>query len=121
ACAGSCNSADMPSETIQKLGNVATIWQLRAAGFSGYDLTRSVRSGEIIRIRRGWYGVSETTPAQYAAVRVGGKLGGLSAAASYGLWSGLDRRIHVLLPRNAARLRTSVLPSARLRTEPLLV
>src|SRR5690606_35573086 len=88
---------------------------------SGPELTRAVRSGEIRRIRRAWYGTDETSAAQYAAIRVGGKLGGISAAASYGFWSGQDRRIHVLLPRNACRLRTNILPSARMRHEPLFV
>lgn len=111
----------MIRETIQKLGNVATVWQLRAAGFSGFDLTRAVRSGEIRRIRRAWYGIDETSAAQYAAIRVGGKLGGLTAAASYGFWSGFDRRVHVLLPQNACRLRTNLLPSARMRKEALSV
>ena len=111
----------MIRETIQKLGNIATVWQLREAGFNGFELTRAVRAGEIRRIRRGWYGVDETTAAQYAAIRVGGKLGGLTAAASYGFWSGTDRRIHVLLPQNASRLRTNVLPSVRMRDEALLV
>src|SRR5690606_13068649 len=111
----------MIRETIRKMGNVATVWQLRAAGFSGYDLTRAVRAGEIRRIRRAWYGIDETTAAQYAAIRVGGKLGGLTAAASYGFWGGTDRRIHVLLPQNACRLRTNILPSVRMRDETLLV
>ncbi|MGB3413289.1 MAG: type IV toxin-antitoxin system AbiEi family antitoxin domain-containing protein [Microbacteriaceae bacterium] len=111
----------MPQHAIRNLGNVATVWQLRAAGFSGYQLTRAVSSGAIKRIRRGWYGIEETSAAQYAAVRVGGKLGGLSAAASYGFWSGTDRRIHVLLPQNACRLRTNLYPSVRMPHEPLFV
>jgi very-short-patch-repair endonuclease len=36
---------------------------------------------------------------------------GTSAAKSFGLWSGFDRRIHVALPHNASRLRTQLPPS----------
>ena len=44
-------------------------------------------------------------------MRVGGRLGGISGAGSYGLWSGFDQRIHVVLPANSSRLRTQLAPS----------
>ncbi len=45
------------------------------------------------------------------ATRVGGRLAGLSAARSYGLWAGFDNRLHVSLRANASRLRTNFAPS----------
>jgi very-short-patch-repair endonuclease len=38
-------------------------------------------------------------------------LAGPSAARSYGLWAGIDRRLHISVGANASRLRTNVPPS----------
>jgi very-short-patch-repair endonuclease len=96
-----------PTEVLARFGNIATRQQVIDAGLSGTDLTRAVRLGEIRRIRRAHYARVGATKEAAAAVRVGGKLAGVSAARSYGLWSGLDERVHVAVARNASRLRTS--------------
>ncbi len=59
-----------------------------------------------MRIRRAWYGVPETPYEYRAAIAMGGRVGGLSAARSYGLWDPGDRDIHVSWPPhgNVARL-----------------
>jgi len=99
------------ARVIDSLGKIATKQQLVDRGLSGFDLTAAVRRGEIRRVRRAHYATPGALPAAIAAIRVGGKLGGPSAARSYGLWSGFDDRIHVVLPRNASRLRTNLPPS----------
>lgn len=96
---------------VKRLGFIASRKQLVALGFSGGDLTTAVRLGQLWRIRRGYYAAPGASNEAIGAVRVGGRLGGTSAAASYGLWRGFDQRVHVVLPANASRLRTQLPPS----------
>lgn len=96
---------------IQRLGHIATRDQLTALGVSGGDLTTAVRLGEIRRVRRAHYATGGAMPEAIHATRVGGRLAGVSAARSYGLWAGFDTRLHIALPANASRLRTNLRPS----------
>lgn len=93
------------------LGGVATRQQLIAAGLSGFDLTIAVKRGEVRRVRQARYVTDSASFDAVAAARVGGLLAGTSAARSYGLWSGFDRRLHISVGANSARLRTNVPPS----------
>ncbi|MDH6181843.1 very-short-patch-repair endonuclease [Microbacteriaceae bacterium SG_E_30_P1] len=77
------------------VGGVATRPQLVARGFSGYGLTRAVRAGIIQRIRRSRYALNDLDSTLKLAIQHGGVLGSLSAARLYGLWVGLDDRIHI--------------------------
>lgn len=69
--------------------------QLRAAGFTGAKIARAVNAGAIIRVRRGWFALPDTPFAHRIPVELGGRVAGLTAARSYGLWTKDDRRIHV--------------------------
>lgn len=91
-------------DAVARCGNVATTQQLLRSGHTPHDLTNAVREGTLRRLRQGRYATAEATPAQRIAVSVGGRLACVSAAASYGLWSGDDPRVHVAVARNAARL-----------------
>lgn len=102
-----------PTAAVNQFGGIATRQQLINTGLSGYDLTRAVRSGRIIRVRQARYATLDASPDAIAATRVGGLLAGISAAKSYGLWSGMDRRLHISVGTNSARLRTNVAPSFR--------
>jgi very-short-patch-repair endonuclease len=62
--------------------------------------------GQLSRVRQARYATGEASFDAVVAVRVGGLLAGASAARSYGLWSGLDARIHVSVGHKATRLRT---------------
>ena len=99
-------------ERIQKvldgLGGIATRRQLLRRGFSGRQLTAAVRAGAIRRVRQGHYATLAAGVEALAAVRLGGRLGCLSAMKSLGLWSGSGTCVHITLPANAARLRTNV-------------
>ena len=95
------------------LGGIATRQQLVSAGCTGFDLTRAVRMGAIRRVRQARYATDAALPDAVVATRVGGLLAGISAANSYGLWSGFDTRVHVSVGQNSSRLRTNVPPSLR--------
>jgi very-short-patch-repair endonuclease len=96
---------------IRHFGGIATRAQLESLGLSGFNLTAAVRLGEIRRVRRAHYSTSTALPDAIQAVRIGGRLAGLSAARTFGLWTGFDTRLHVALPANASRLRTNLPPS----------
>jgi len=105
-----------PVPIINSLGHIATRQQLVARGCSGFDLTVAVRRGEIWRVRQARYSTLGASAEAIAATRVGGMLAGPSAARSYGLWSGFDRRVHVSVGANSSRLRTNFAPSVQPQT-----
>ena len=80
---------------LASLGGVATRPQLIAEGFSPYGLTRAVREGLIQRVRRSRYALNDLDADLKMAIQHGGVLGSVSAARAYGLWTGLDRRVHI--------------------------
>lgn len=92
---------------VVELGGMAQKRQLAALGASDLDLTNAVRSGRVIRARQGWYTTLPERDARVRAVRVGGRLTGLSAIAAADGWVA-DRRgpLHVSVRPNAARLRS---------------
>ncbi len=91
---------------VELLGGMAQKRQLVRLGVRDLDLTRAVRGGDVIRARQGWYTVlAERSPA-VQAVRVGGRLTGLSALHELGAWMLASPTLHVSVPANAARLRT---------------
>lgn len=96
-----------PADITASLGHIATRQQLLAAGCRGVDLTRAVRSGALTRVRQARYATVHAPREALAAVRVGGMLAGVSAARTYGLWGGQDRRVHVSVASNAARLHAT--------------
>ncbi len=100
-----------PVPIIDSLGGIATRQQLIARGCSGFDLTIAVRRGAIRRIRQARYSTPRASADAVVAARVGGMLAGPSAARSYGLWSGFDRRVHISVGANSSRLRTNYAPS----------
>ena len=85
-------------DVLAELGGVATRAQLVARGYDPYGLTRAVRAGVVLRLRRSRYALITTDTATRVAVSMGGLLGGVSAARSYGWWAGTDQRIHVSWP-----------------------
>lgn len=93
-------------ELVEALGGVAHKRQLAARGARDLDLTRAVRSGEVTRVRRGWYSTRPEGPT-IRALRIGGRLTGISAVVEWGGWVLGTRPLHVSLPDNAARLRRS--------------
>ena len=93
---------------IHELGGIAQKRQLVALGARDADLTRAVRGNEVFRVRQGWYSTMSVDRPEVRAMRVGGRLTGLSAIAAAGGWVLGIPPLHVSVPRNAARLRSPV-------------
>ncbi len=70
-------------------------------------------AGDLVRVRIGWYVLPTLEPEAMRAVRVGGRLGCISAARSFGLAVPVDHRLHVTLDPHATRLRSSSDPFHR--------
>ena len=85
-------------QLVRKFGPVATRAQLRTLGVSGPALTAAVRAGILVRLRRAHYAPPGVAVDCATAIGLGGRLGALSAARSYGWWDGGDQRIHVSWP-----------------------
>jgi hypothetical protein len=74
-------------------------------GASGYDLRQALSARTLNRPRRGWYSTwAESDPRSWA-MRVGGRLTGISAVAALDGWVLGVHLLHVAVPTNAARLR----------------
>ena len=91
---------------VQSLGGMAQKQQLVRRGARDLDLTLAVRLGEVMRARLGWYTVLPASDARVRAVRVGGRLTGISAIIAMGGWVLGEHPLHVSVAENAGRLRT---------------
>lgn len=90
---------------VRRLGGAAATRELVELGFGPRRLAAALRSGELVRIRRGWYAVPEIDSALRTAIHVGGRLACVSAAAHYG-WSTPEQHgVHVCVAENAGRMR----------------
>jgi len=92
---------------LARLGQpIATRAQLLRAGARPLDLTEAVRSDELLRVRRGYYAAADAPAKLVQAVRVGGRLGCVSAAQTHGIWV-LDHPFaHIQMRHEASRLRS---------------
>ena len=88
---------------ISALGGVASRRELIKRGLSGTQLTAGVRDGVVFRVRQGHYALPDAPRDAVVAVRIGGRVGCLSALRSYGLWGGLDDEAAELLFAELAR------------------
>jgi very-short-patch-repair endonuclease len=102
---------------VNSLGGIAQKQQLVALGATDYALTVAVRTNAVFRARHGWYSTIRPSAAILRAVRVGGRLTGLSAITDLGGWSWGHGPLHVSVPRNGARLRSQWDPAARLSAQ----
>lgn len=79
--------------------------QLIVGGATEAGLTAAVRMGDVIRVRNGWYSTFREYDARLRAVRVGGRLTGISAIVARGGWVLGRHPLHISVARNAARQR----------------
>lgn len=91
---------------VHSLGGLAQKQQLVARGARDLDLTRAVRDGQVSRARQGWYTTLPDSDLRVRAVRVGGRLTGISAIIQAGGWVLGAHPLHVSVRANAARLRS---------------
>jgi very-short-patch-repair endonuclease len=96
----------MLSEIIDSMGGMAQKQQLVRRGVRDRDLTYAVRIKDVVRVRNGWYSTMDERSPELRAVRVGGRLTGISAIAARGGWVLSEHPLHVAINDNAARLRT---------------
>ncbi len=94
------------SEIVDSLGGMTQKRQLVRRGARDRDLTHAVRVGDVVRVRNGWYSTMDEASPELRAVRVGGRLTGISAIAARGGWVIGEHPLHVAVNDNAARLRT---------------
>jgi very-short-patch-repair endonuclease len=85
---------------------ILTLASLESQGINAARRTTLVRSGELVRIRNGWFATRNADPDRMRAVRLGGRLTCASALRQLGLWMMPDSRLHVCVQGNASRLRS---------------
>ncbi|WP_411698656.1 endonuclease domain-containing protein [Conyzicola sp.] len=106
------------TQSVRRRGGLTATYELYAEGHTQRGLAAAVHSGSLVRVRQGWYALSDTSPALVQAVRVGGRLTGLSALELQGFWSYPTDELHVAVHPHDARLRTRLDKSRRLANEP---
>jgi hypothetical protein len=79
--------------------------QLLRRGYTDVHLRRELAAGTLIRVRKGWYSLPTAPADAVEAFRVGGRLAGLSALRSYGIWTPDTNQLHITVPRHARALR----------------
>lgn len=94
------------ADVVEALGGMAQKQQLVALGARDADLTTAVKRGDVRRARQGWYTTLPDNDPRVVAVRVGGRLTGISAVIAEGGWALGSFPMHVSLHDNAARMRT---------------
>lgn len=77
---------------------IASRDELLALGWTPSSIAAAVRNGTLLRLRRAWYAAPGTPFEHRIAVAMGGRAGAVSAARSYGMWTGTDHDIHVSWP-----------------------
>ncbi len=92
-------------DDVRRAGGAAGRAHLVALGHSDRLLAAAVHGSVLTRARRGWYTVWSEDDPRLRALRVGGRLTGLSAITALGGWVRVRGRMHVAVPANAARLR----------------
>ena len=96
---------DPVERSIRRSGMFARRRDLLARGFTDRDIRRAHRARRIFRVRQGWYSVPDAPEVAIRAVRVGGRLTGVSALESYGLRVPRRALLAVAVRANACRLR----------------
>ena len=78
-------------------GGFAPASTLRAAGVDRSAIERALSTGDIVRVRRGWYAIAGAPESELAAVRAGGVLTCVSLLHALGLWTTERPGLHVAL------------------------
>jgi len=95
------------SAAFGELGlTVASREQLFSIGATSRMLTGGVRSGVLLRVRRDHYALPSTDLHVLRAVRVGGRLGCMTALRAFGIFGFEGQVTHIHLPRELSRARS---------------
>jgi hypothetical protein len=90
---------------IRRCGLFLRRRDLLVHGYTDDDIRAALELGTVFRVRQGWYSVPDASQPAVHAVRVGGRLTGITALESYGLRVPRRALAHVAVPINACRLR----------------
>ena len=107
---GGMNSWDEPFLATRL--SVMSRAELLACGATSRGLTAAVKLGHLVRARRDHYCLPDIGQDARHAVRVGGRIGCVSALKSYGVFAYDTSRTHIHLARTTSRLRA---PTTRLQ------
>lgn len=94
---------------LDERDGVAHSSDLRAAGFTVYEIAECVRAGALQRVRRSWLATADCDGRRLAAAAVSGRLTCISAARVRGWWvpdaaAGAPEKIHVAVASTASRI-----------------
>lgn len=81
--------------------------ELRAAGETRTSISASIGRGDRFRVIGGWYGDVRTPKEAVLAMRMGGRLGCVSALRLQGAWFPPDSGLHVVFPTSASGRRSA--------------
>jgi very-short-patch-repair endonuclease len=84
---------------------ICTLAMLEARGVGASRRSTLLGSGELVRLRNGWFARANADTQRLRAVRVGGRITCVTALRQKGLWVMPDSRLHVAVAPNASRLR----------------
>jgi very-short-patch-repair endonuclease len=96
---------DSIARTIRRRGLFLRRRDLLRLGYTDRHIRFELDGRRIFRVRHGWYSVPDAPAPAVLAVRVGGRLTGVSALESYGLRVPRRPLLQVAVPRGACRLR----------------
>jgi very-short-patch-repair endonuclease len=96
---------DSISRVIRRGGFFLRRRDLLRLGYTDRHIRFELGQRRIFRVRHGWYSVPDAPEPAVLAVRVGGRLTGVSALESYGLRAPRRPKLHVAVPVGACRLR----------------
>ena len=85
-----------------------TITELRAAGHTIASIRREIEAGRLERVIKGWYATPKTDREAVRAMRLGGRLGCVSALRVKGAWCPPDQGMHVEFPSYASGRRLAI-------------
>lgn len=105
---------DSVAHHIRRCGPFLRRQDLLAAGYDDAHIKQALARRQIFRVRQGWYARPDTPEVAVRAVRVGGRVTGVSALRLMGLFLPRPPRAEVVVPANAARLRSPRIRSERL-------
>jgi very-short-patch-repair endonuclease len=83
-----------------------TTAELRARGETVASIREKIAGGDHFRVIKGWYGTPSTPKDAVLAMRMGGRLGCISALDLHGAWVPPDAGTHVLFPSSASGRRS---------------
>lgn len=89
--------------TLGNLGGIARVATLRRDGITESAIRTAVTQGSVRRVRKGWLCSADAAPTLVRAVKLGGRLACISAAAHRGLWTPDTGQLHVAVPRHSGR------------------